>query len=223
MGVSPGRNKSGVVSRRLSGPWFDGVKRHAAQTGQIMWGWNFLQAGFFQIFRNIVAPENPDLALTLWHTIQSDKTQREMTLAVAATTMPPDSKLLKDIDWLVKQGQRLSPYRNDSAHTGISLGGDWDDKGRMRMMVYPDQKSARPQAVKRLQDKPVEKYWRTVRGDLWVLGRYASSLAGRVTNDPAYGPSLRRPRLLSLPPTNGPSRRKPRPRAKSKPERPPES
>ncbi len=214
MAEAPKRSKAIHISRKMTGPFFAGVKRHATQSGQIMWGWNFLQAGFLNIFAQIVAPANRNLALTLWHTIQSDKTQREMTLAVAATVLPDNSKLLADIDWVVKAAQKLSPFRNDSAHTGISLGGDFDEKGRYRMMVYPDIKSGRPAAVERLKQLPVEKYWRNVRGDLWVLGRYANSLAGRVNNDPSFGPLFRRPRLLTLPPTKGRGRRKSRPPAK---------
>jgi hypothetical protein len=206
--------KALTISRRLSGPWWDGVKRHAGQAGQIMWGWNFLQAGFFQIFHQVASPNNHKLALTLWHTIQSDKAQREMALAAAAAVLPEGSKVLADIDWLVKRAQDLSPFRNDSAHVGISLGGDWDEKGRFRMMVYPDEKSARPAAVDRLKAKPMEAYWRTVKGDLWVLGRFATSVAGRVANDPSYGPSLRRPRLLSLPPKRKRAPQKSHPRTK---------
>ena len=194
----------------------DGVRRHASQTGQIIWGWNFLQSGFLHIFHQLVAPSNHDLALALWHMIQSDKTQREMVLAAATAVLPENSRLLADIDWLVKRSQDLSPYRNDSAHTGISLGGEFHE-GRVRMKIHPDQRSGRPPAVARLIDKPVESYWRVVKGDLWVLGRYASSLAGKVHGNSDYGPSLQRPRLLTVPPKKKHGRQKSHPPRGAKP------
>lgn len=202
--------KALTISRRLSGPWFDGVKRHAGQAGQIMWGWNFLQSGLLHIFHQIVSPDNRPLALALWHSIQSDKAQRDMLLSAAKATLAEQPKLLGDIDWLVKRADDLSPYRNDSAHTGISLGGVWDAKRRFRMMVYPDQNSSKPSSLERLLARPVDSYWRTVKGDLWVLGRYATSVAGRINGDGSFGPLLRRPRLLSLPPKKKRARRKPR-------------
>jgi hypothetical protein len=45
---------------------------------------------------------------------------------------------------------------------------------RMVFQVWPDPNTSRPAAVERLTKMPVEKYWRTVRGDLFSLGVYGS-------------------------------------------------
>lgn len=213
MPIAPVRHRAKRKNRSINNPRFlAGVRRHASHVGQIMWGWNFLQAAMFQIFHQVTSPANEDLALTLWHTIQSDKTQREMMLGAAQVTLANNPRLLARIEWVVKRANDLSPFRNDGAHTGISLGYNAGSPNRLK--VYPDRKAGKPSAVARLLDKPVETYWRKVRDDLWVLGRYASSLAGQV-NDAHY-PSLQKPRLLMLQPKSKGASRKHRRRAKPK-------
>jgi hypothetical protein len=59
---------------------------------------------FFHIFAALVAPSNKALALALWHSVQSDKTQREMALAAAEAVLEPRGRVLANVRWLKKEG-----------------------------------------------------------------------------------------------------------------------
>jgi hypothetical protein len=175
------------------------MKRHARQTGEVVWAWNLLQAGFFHIFSALACPENRKLALSLWHSIQSDSAQRKMAVEAAKATLALRSRILANVQWLEKRASDLSPFRNDAAHVLITMGLN----GKMQMDLWPDRNTARPASVDRLLKLPVAQYWRKVRGDLFSLGVYAGLHADFIRGHSPRLPD--RPRLLSLQP--GPRRR----------------
>ena len=184
-----------ITPARQIAPQFRAVTaRHARHIGEIAWAWNSLQANLFGIFAAIVSPENLPLAHGLWHLIQSDKTQREMVIAAAQAGVA-DKRMRDSIEWVCKQAERLSPHRNDAAHTPMAV----EFTATYTFTLAPNRIAARKQAVDRLSAFPTEKIWRAVRGDLLALSGYAGLLTLKIRNVSVFAPSLRRPRLRSLP------------------------
>jgi hypothetical protein len=184
--------KAHSIQRSLNGPSRSAMKRHARQTGEIMWAWNLLHAGFFHIFAAIVSPSNHKAALAVWHSVQSDKAQREMAVAAAKSALPVESRLLKNIEWVGKRAEDLSHFRNDAAHVLITMGLN----EKMKFQVWPDPNTAKPAAVERLLKKPVSSYWETVRGDMFSLGVYTALHADHIRTPQQKLPQ--RPRLLAI-------------------------
>jgi hypothetical protein len=99
-------------------------RRHAHQVGEVITAWNDLQAGFFLIFQTLSETKNPKssaIALAIWHSIQSDSAQREMMLSVARAALPENSRAYSQIKWLKDRADKLTPFRNDPAHTPIAF------------------------------------------------------------------------------------------------------
>jgi transposase-like protein len=105
--------------------------------------------------------------------------------------------------------------RRGQAHTPIAfankLSGD--------PYLVPDWFTGKRAAVNRLQETPLDKAWRKIRGDLFALAAYAISIRIFIATGAAAMPLPHRPRLLSLPKSNPRKRR--RRRARGKPQRPP--
>jgi hypothetical protein len=198
--------KRPAIPRSLSGPSRTVMKRHARQTGEVTWAWNLLHAGFFHIFSALVSPSNKKLASAVWHSIQSDKAQREMALASAEAILAPGTRVLANIKWLKQKADLLSPFRNDAAHVLITMGLN----ERMKFQLWPDPNTSRPAAVERLLRLPVASYWRKVRGDLFSLGVYAAMHADFLRSSSSRLPP--RPRLSSVQLRGAPTKKRRGPR-----------
>lgn len=200
----PHRLKSPTPGRTHYGS-AEAVERHARQIGQIIIAWNELQRTLFEIFWMLVSPENHELAHGLWHTIQSDKTQREMLDVVAEASLKKRPRMLAHVRWITWSAQQLSPHRNDPAHTPMLF------PESMRDVAIPDSFSGRKAAVERLRAVPTVKRWRIVRGDLVALSSFAYSVATHIqSGEGGFLLLPNRPRLRLVP------TRKPRVRRKSR-------
>lgn len=165
-------------------------QRHARQIGEITLAWNNLQADLYEIFAALVADKNHDLAHGLWHSIQSDKTQRDMLKSVARAVLSQRKRLLANIEWIIKKAEMLSPFRNDAAHTAMSF-----HTGRFA----PNPHASRKQSLDRLYLKPVSVNWRKVRGDLYVLGSFAKWMWAEVADPGSVATWPHRPQLNTKP------------------------
>ena len=130
----------------------------------------------------------------IWHTIQSDKTQREMLYNAAEALLgvrcPP---LLADIKWALDRASDLSPYRNDAAHTAI-----WTVKQPTgKRTVFPDPNATRWTTMQRLVATPTATVWRKVRGDLYALSDYVELINSHVRYGPLR-PLQSRPQLQAV-------------------------
>lgn len=105
-----------------------------------------------------------------------------------------EARQLAQVEWLISKIEDLAATRNAAVHTPMSI--LQDEAGKL--FVDPDIFRARTQAVKRLQQKPIEKSWRRIRGDLHVLAIFALALNICLRN-PRYGTLPRKPALLSIP------------------------
>jgi hypothetical protein len=123
------------------------------------------------------------IANRIWHSIQSDKTQREMLWNAAEIKLSKKPKELAALKWILKQTGDLAQCRNVAAHVPVLF------PEKTGMKPRPDPWSSRREAgdVHRLINH--EKFWRLLAGDLSALSRYTGGLARRLMS---YGtpPSL---------------------------------
>lgn len=148
--------------------------------------------------------------MAIWHSHQSDKSQREMLISAATEVLRFKSpKALACIRWLKDTTDKFSPFRNDPAHTPMSIAAF--ESGIV--LIEPNIFAAKSQSVTRLYEKPLESTWKKLRGDLFMLCAYAIEL-NRALNNSQFAPLPRRPRLLSIPSSGRRTRRKRRAREK---------
>jgi hypothetical protein len=150
------------LSRRPRPETQPAAGKHAKHVGEVIHAWNAAHAALFGIFIRVGAGGDPVLAHALWHTIQSDKTQRDMVQAAVYVKLTRPLSVLNAVTWGIAALNELSKYRNDSAHT--------------EMMFFRDDSvpgiSARRTSMTRLLDNPLDKHWRALRGDLHALASY---------------------------------------------------
>ncbi len=177
--------------------------------------WNMLHEQLFLLF--VAANDGTthmrsyEATYGIWHTIQSDKTQREMLEVAAKSRFGPytdlyskkqhqtalDKKVLAAILWITKMAAELSMHRNDAAHSPVYFALREDSSPRDPRFIVMPTASGRKQAVKRLSDAPTREIWRRVRGDLIALTGYASGYRLALLSD-GRAPLPRKPRLLSV-------------------------
>jgi hypothetical protein len=90
-------------------------ERHALQVGEIIFAWNELQSALFGLFWGLTetnGPKSNEIALAIWHSFQSERAQRDMLLSVARAQLPPTSRSLTSIRWLVRAADDLGLLRN---------------------------------------------------------------------------------------------------------------
>ena len=191
--------KPPIVSRKIPERRRPVIQTHAQHIGEIMIAWNEVQSNLFMLFWALNRAANYETMHGIWHCIQSDKTQRDMVTAAAKGVLKEKGqrRMLVKIEWLIARIADLSPYRNDSAHTPIFFQIDHDGK---TLLIY-DFISARKPALERLELNPISKIWARVRGDIYALSRYTSSISDELLygEDPSQPPFPRRPRLLTFP------------------------
>ncbi len=137
------------------------------------------------------------MAHKIWHTLQSDKSQRELLLNAAEPAFAVRCPgLYADLKWAINQADKLGIFRNDTAHTPIWFMGIGGDK----RYIYPDMYSSRSQSIQRLMAAPTATTWRKVRGDLYVLATCVEAIQAHFQTGPLE--ALRaRPPLQALPKT----------------------
>lgn len=131
-----------------------------------------------------------DSAFGIWHTIQSDKGQRDMMLHAARGIMQDRKKLLANLEWVADKATMLSTFRNDAMHAAMNF----------RSGTYSaDPLTTRKQALQRLSVVPIDKSWKNVRGDLYALTTYANFIWAEVFDPGCLTFWPYRPRILTKP------------------------
>jgi hypothetical protein len=95
--------------------------------GQVAHAWNHLQETLASLFC-VVAGINQTIGLAIWHSLQSDRAQREMlraALAVRAldedwSKKNPDAKA--SVSFILEEVNKLADRRNDAVHAPCSVG-----------------------------------------------------------------------------------------------------
>lgn len=161
---------------------------HARKIGEISIAWNSLHVAFYEIFMALMP--TADSAFGVWHTIQSDKGQRDMMLQAARGIISDRKKLLANLEWVAEQANMLSTFRNDAMHAAMNF----------RSGVYSaDPLTTRKQALNRLSVRPVDKSWKNVRGDLYSLTTYANFIWAEIFDPGCLTVWPYRPRVLTKP------------------------
>jgi hypothetical protein len=149
----------------------------------------------FMLFAAIIGgPDKQHMANRIWHSIQSDKAQRELLLNAAEASVSLRSPgLFADIKWAIDRANDIGGQRNAVAHTSVWTVIQPDGK----RTVTPDPQSSRWSAIARLTATPTAKIWRKVRGDLYALADFVSLIDAHVRHGP-LAPLRSRPRLQSV-------------------------
>ncbi|QIP05985.1 hypothetical protein [Bradyrhizobium symbiodeficiens] len=93
---------------------------HAMAIGRIAMVWNEYQATLGEIYADLFAGDDWNLALSTWYAIPSDRTQRDALRAVAMFKLAPSSKGLEELNWLLeKTNEVVSFQRNVGLHTRL--------------------------------------------------------------------------------------------------------
>lgn len=193
---------------------------HALLIGDVSIAWNGLHEKFYSLFAWVVRGDgNLELPYRIWHSLQSDSAQRGMLRATVATTK--NKRLIRAVDWLVKQAEKIGKERNALVHTPI-VGEFGDD---MKLKIIPSRLGGRENHLQEFAKKPKAADWQRVRGNLRVLAQYASMVEINQfypTLGAAPPPWPYRPRLIGLAGSTKPKRRQLK-RKTTKRKRPPES
>lgn len=191
------------TSRRIGKLIKPNVERYSLKVGGVVWATNQLQGQFFRIFAALACPNNSNIAHAIWHSITSDKTQREMMVEVAKIALKERKRLLSAVVWLSKSAGQIATYRNDAIHTPTTVDlQKWervrDGKTIWRFNLRPDEESGSTQRVARLTRVDMYRLFQQMRGDLYELAQYAKMVRWEITTDKRPLPPLpRRPTLQS--------------------------
>ena len=93
----------------------DAAREFATPVGEVMWAWNYCHSSFANLFCTIVAPHNLTVGHALWHSLQSDHTQRAQLISAARVVLSKKKPMLRRIEWAKRSADSLSTIRNDAA------------------------------------------------------------------------------------------------------------
>jgi hypothetical protein len=211
-------NKLSVARRKLSRrrpkEFRVAAGKHARQIGEIALAWNALQHSFFVLFYKIL--NDYPRAHAIWHSLKSDRAQREMLLSVAIVSDRLPKSLIGHLAWAVRSATKLSEFRNIVIHTPVMY---LDSSGRV--LTVPNAVSAKRSTVKRLRIEPIAKRWRLIRGDLIILTDFCHAIYEHIVVGGLSASWPHRPTLLAIPKSNRIARRAPPARAAPRPRRRP--
>jgi hypothetical protein len=205
-------------TRRIPTTIQSGVRKHGKRIGDITIIANLLQEAFFHLFWIVIGDHEDatyEMVHGVWHTIMSDKTQRDMLEAATIGRFGPNSRFAQQIKWAIGRAGKLSEFRNDIVHTPVRFA-VIDEKP----ILLFQRVSAKKASMDRLAKTPAATQSRLVRGDLVVLTVFCETLYRVYLLNGQTGPWPRRPPLLSLPKTSqrrgrrkqgGQRKRQPRP------------
>jgi hypothetical protein len=179
--------------RSLPGDFSKEIRAYAARTGLALWAWNTLHANLFLLFWFITSRGHGTYHATahrLWHTIQSDATQRKMLLNLATANLA--NPLLGNVRWIIQTTNRLSTYRNIAGHTPAVFSPYYEQQ------PTADPASAREHAHKRFNEIKHNQFWRLLVGDLISLSTYTGAVATEIQEPGFGGPLPRKPRMQCL-------------------------
>jgi len=120
----------------------------AVELGWITYEWNRLHEALGELFADAIGADTYT-ALTAWHTIRSDLTQRQMLKAVAAhraqRCKPEDKRLWQALMDIVDEVTKLSDRRNNAIHAPLVF---VNDLSRGEIKIQPLDFFGNPRAAK---------------------------------------------------------------------------
>ena len=158
---------------------------YAVEIGKLALEWNRLHHYLSWLFSAAIGEgENILVAYKIWHSSQSDRSQREMLRAAAEVTFAKDAqkpvhaKALDDTVWLLDRAQSLADRRNNALHSPFTLVYSGSET-----WVAPDTFLGHPRASK-LDGKDVLAELKWYRDSATVLCDFAHQLFYCLKIDP---------------------------------------
>jgi hypothetical protein len=194
MNTPPLRQKL-TYRRRLTPKSIYSVKAYAALTAETLWAWNRFHSSLLQLFAALLGKETSSAeASAIWHTLQSDRAQRELLLSVAKITLAKASRTFKQIEWMIRAADKIAAYRNAVVHVPIYF----REEGRNPHSIILDRETARDRSLILLETAGSRsRFWNALSGDLFVLAQFAGAITDRVGKSvERQTMTLARPKLL---------------------------
>ena len=119
---------------------------YALELGKLTFSWNHLHEALAQLFWETTGIANGAIALAIWHSTPSDRSQRQMLRAAADQRFAHDARAHKAIMWLLKKTDHaLSGGRNDAIHAPLILTVEGDE---IRYEPFDHQNNPRAQSLR---------------------------------------------------------------------------
>ena len=185
-------------------------KPYVAAIGQFALAWNDLQESLAGLFWSLNLPYPPSagdsinyLPLRVWHSIKSDRSQRDM-LQATVKHLSVDwgrPRLVCDANWLIDQSTKLEGARNDTIHSPLfsvdkSLYGSTEARER----IAPAWWQFNPKAISLMKRENLLGEFRYCRDVAIMLSDYARQIDAALINRLRPWPS--RPSLPNRKPKN---------------------
>jgi hypothetical protein len=167
---------------------------YALAVGRVAYAWNFLHGALGQLFVLVNGAER-QIALAVWYSTESDRGQRRMLQAAAEASTddrwPIAVKAKGDIEWMVKETNKLAEHRNTAVHAAAALhvGVDGVEMG-------PNFWNGSPRAARLLGKKLLAEFeWceQCVREMTWFVNKAETALAFPETYPWPERPDLPKP------------------------------
>ena len=191
--------KRPTVRRRLPPKYAKEIRAYATRIGLVNWAWASLCSNLFVLFWFLLTRPGEvntrNRAHGIWHTIQSDKTQRDMLSVLAKTEMQDKPKLLEKVLWVIDRAGKLSEFRNIATHVEATF----SEQTVSRPAADPI--SSRTSHENKFNLIEHDRFWKLLAGDMIALSDYAACLVQQLY----YAPNLRpdalphRPVLRAIP------------------------
>jgi hypothetical protein len=97
----------------------------ALELAWLIYEWNRLHAAMGELFSMLVPEHSRPVLIAVWHTLTAERVQWDMLKngAAAAKFLPERGR--EDINWLIKQMDKLGGKRNDAVHSPLIFVNDW--------------------------------------------------------------------------------------------------
>lgn len=167
------------------------AKDYITAQGEMVYAANMLQEAYYETFRVALSLERPDEfgaeirfhqhALEVWHTIQSDSSQREMALTAIAS-VPSSLKLgpaIRRLRWATTKAGKLAAYRNIIVHSPIMFTAKQAGR-RLKWVPVLGASGTRPAHKSRLRMIGGLQLWRTIRSDILRLSDYVDNVNQKI-------------------------------------------
>jgi hypothetical protein len=157
-------------------------RSHALVLGRLVLSWSDLHQELARLFYAVVGGSDPGVALAVWNSSRSDRSQREMLRGAAAAALSSglfrraaktshNPRAYDDVDWLLNQCDTLASRRNDAIHAPFLLEITDDNKTLLR----PSYKWGNNLAVRLHQKTPgdLSVHFNWVRECIDIVTRFA--------------------------------------------------
>jgi len=159
--------------------------------GQLALAWNELHENLGSLFLTTMLPNRPQAgdavfnsSLWVWHSVKSDRTQRDMLREAIERCPWRRDKLVTDGFWLLDRANSLSDQRNDAIHAPLFYAGKYlfGELTEGRGQVVPRFWSFNPRARKLWERANLLAEFRYCRDTAMVLADYTKEIESSQIN-----------------------------------------